>query len=245
MLLPPADGIGWVVSMQYTDERYLSMVPAVLKERTDITLSFLPCRGLSANRNNALANAKGDILLIADDDCRYSADALRQVQQFYENNPSFDVVCFAAADYNNVPLKAYPSSLLSYKQALKHGYYPCSVEISMQRHVRTRFDERFGLGSPLLCAGEEDVFLKDAVTGGYRVVVSPLCVVKTNPVTTGCFFLENKQLQITKGAVFQHLFGTVEALWRSIKEAGYYFIRLHANPFPILYNMVRGIWILR
>ena len=245
MLLPPIDGIGWVVSMQYTEELFLQMVPSILKERADVRLTFIQGRGLSINRNNAISKATADILLIADDDCRYSIDSLKSVIRFYKENPYADVVCFAAADYDGKPLKQYPSKLLPYNDALRLGYYPCSVEMTMRSTVSVRFDERFGLGSKLLCAGEEDVFIKDALMRKYDVLVCPKLIVRTNSNTTGCLFISNPRLQLTKGATFRYVYGIPRALWLTLKEAAHYLFHEGKNPFPILFNMLRGLWILR
>ncbi len=245
VLLSPVEGVSWVVSMQYSDKRYLDFVPVELKSRSDVILTYLEGRGLSRNRNNAIDHSIGDILLMGDDDCRYTESALLEIIRFYEINPSYDIVFFAAADYGGMPLKYYPSTLLSFQQAFKEGFYPASVELSMRRGLGLHFDTRFGLSSSLLCAGEEDVFIHDALRAGYNVVVYPMTVVRTDRNTTGSRFLSDRQVQITKGAVFRYLFGTPEAVWRSIKESGFYFIHQHVNPFPILYNMLRGIWMLQ
>ena len=245
VLLPPVEGVSWIVSMQYTDKKFLDEIPTELQTRPDVTLTLLEGKGLSANRNNAIAHSQGDIMLIADDDCRYTADSLREIIHFFEMNPSYDIVCFAAADYGGTLLKTYPPYLTTFERAFHDGFYPASVEIAMRRGLGLFFDTRFGLGSQYLCAGEEDVLIKDALTAGYNVVVNPMTIVRTDRNTTGQIFLGNKQMQLTKGAVFNYLFGTAEALWRSVKEAGFYLVHHHANPFPILYNMLRGIWILR
>ena len=245
ILLPPVEDVSWVVSMQYTDKKYLDMIPAELKERSDVTLTFIEGRGLSLNRNNAISHSHADVMLIGDDDCIYTEESLHKVIRFFELNPSSDIVCFAAADYDGEPLKSYPSQITPFDAAFANGYYPTSPEMAIRRGLGLQFDSRFGLGSQFLCAGEEDVFIKDALKAGYNVVVNPIVIVRTDRNTTGRKFLEDKKMQQTKGAVFQYLFGTGNAMWRSLKEACYYLVHRHVNPFPILYNMLRGIWILR
>ncbi len=245
VLLPPIKNVSWIVSMQYTDRKFLNEVPDELRNRPDVTLTFLEGRGLSANRNNAIARSCADVLLIADDDCRYTEESLCRVMYFFEMNPSYDIVCFAASGYDGVLLKKYPSQLTSFETAFRNGYYPASVEMAMRRGLGIYFDTRFGLGSQFLCAGEEDVLIKDALRAGCNVVVNPVVIVRTDRNTTGRQFLSNKQLQLTKGAVFRYLFGTADAVWRSVKEAVSCSVRHQVNPIPILYNMLRGIWILR
>ena len=241
VLMPPTDGIRYVVSMQHTSEETRELVPQVLKEREDVTLTFLEGRGLSRNRNNALAHASGDVVLIADDDNRYTPESIRHVIEAYEAHPEADIICFAAESYEGEPMKRYPTREMPICEAFRQGYYPTSMEMSMRKRVDIRFDERFGLGSERLCAGEEDVFLKDAQDKGYQVLFVPRVVVRSRFITTGSHFIGNPRLQMSKGAAFRYLFGTSEALWRTAKEAGWWFVHRGANPFPILLNMLKGM----
>jgi len=245
VILPPQEDIHWVVSMQYTDHRYTDLIPKELTARQDVTLTLLEGKGLSRNRNNAIGKAKGDILLMADDDCRYTAEALRSIIRTYELMPNADLICFAAQTLDGQPMKQYPASNMSYPKAARQGYYLSSIEMSFRRGLGLRFDERFGLGSKLLCAGEEDVFMKDAQDSGYTAIFIPRFIVQSRAVTTGSQFIGNPCLQRSKGATFRYVFGTGGAIWRTLKEAAWWLIHQQANPLPILYNMLRGIWILQ
>ena len=75
LLRPEQEGVRYVVSYQYTDERYLELVPDVLKQRKDVVLSVYKGQGLSNNRNHALELAKADLVIFADDDSRLSDEA--------------------------------------------------------------------------------------------------------------------------------------------------------------------------
>ena len=57
ILMPPREEIRYIVSFQYTDDRYLDLVPPILKERADVSFYTLNGQGLSCNRNNALEKA--------------------------------------------------------------------------------------------------------------------------------------------------------------------------------------------
>lgn len=245
VLIPKEEGIRYVISMQYTDEKYFAMIPEILRTRDDVTLLTLQGRGLSRNRNNALAHATGDILLIADDDNRYTSEGLRQIIETYECNQDASVICFMSESYSGEPMKKYPTETMSYEEAFKQGYYTTSFEMTMRNHLDILFDERFGLGSKMLCAGEEEVFMKDVIDAGYEALFIPKVIVRSDADTTGTHFVGNKKMQISKGATFRYLFGTREAIWRSIKEALHHLIHEGANPFPILRNMLKGIWILQ
>ncbi|MBR1766936.1 MAG: hypothetical protein IJ745_07895, partial [Bacteroidales bacterium] len=107
--------------------------------------------------------------------------------------------------------------------------YVCSVEMTFRRTVKVRFNERFGLGSLTLCAGEEEVWMKDARETGCRIIYVAIPMVRTPAVTTGENFLENKKLQMTKWATFRYVYGTSNAMWRTVKEAGWWGRRWQAR----------------
>ena len=87
--------------------------------------------------------------------------------------------------------------------------------------------------------------MADARRAGLNVRYIPEVIVQTEGATTGISLIENRTLQITKGATFRYVYGTCCAVWRSFREAGWYLLHKRANPFPILFNMLKGIWILR
>ena len=236
MLLPQRDGVRYVISAQYTTAQP-PVLPPELSSRSDVTVGFLPGMGLSRNRNNAIALASADICVVADDDNRYLPEHISTIIDTWRDNLDADIITFQAETYEGDPLHPYPAP------------YVCSQEITFRlssiNGKGIRFDERFGLGSPLLCAGEEDVLIYDAHKAGLAVRYIPKVIVRTDRFTTGTRFLSDKKVQITKGATFRYIYGTASAVWRSFKEAGWYLFHKGANPFPILHNMLKGIWILR
>ena len=241
VLLQQCEGVDYIVSHQ-TDGSH--PVPQELTARSDVKLSTIAGRGLSANRNNAIAHATADICIIADDDCLYDEQCIKNVIDAYNKYPDADIICFTAQDYNSQPLRRYPTEDMPYLQAVKQGYYPTSFQITFRRHSvagRIAFNTNFGLGSALLCAGEEEVFIADALRAGLSIMYVNQPIVHTDPDTTGTHFLTNHQLQITKGATFRYCYGYANAVWRTIKEAGWWFVHRRANPFPILCRMLKGV----
>lgn len=91
VLLPQQEGVRYVVSWQ--QDGYQCDIPLALL-RSDVTVVTLPGRGLSRNRNNAIAHSTADICLIADDDVAYTPDAFRAVIDTFEGNPHLDVATF-------------------------------------------------------------------------------------------------------------------------------------------------------
>lgn len=237
MLLAERDGVRYIVSVQHTCPAEKVAIPSALESRSDVTVGLLAGWGLSRNRNNAIGMSTADICLLADDDNRYKSEYIDTILDSWSTSPDADILIFQAETLKGEPLHPYPAP------------YVCSVEISFRRssviEKGLRFDTRFGLGSPLLCAGEEEVFMADARRAGLNVRYIPQVIVQTEGVTTGISLIGNRTLQITKGATFRYVYGTWSAVWRSFREAGWYLLHKRENPFPILFNMLKGIWILR
>lgn len=76
VLLPPQPNVHYIVSYQYTDERYLDLVPQALGARPDVSVYTYKGQGLSANRNLALDKATADIIMYADDDAHILPELL-------------------------------------------------------------------------------------------------------------------------------------------------------------------------
>ena len=284
MLLPPQEGVRWVVSMQYTDERFLQQIPAVLQERSDVHLLTLPGKGLSRNRNHALASVRQTLFneadaercalsepyrlagrpqgsplqamehsrkhielnrfaIISDDDVRYTLPQLQALRRCLADNPQVDVALFEMTAPDGTPLKSYPTRSMPYREAMTmRGYYPTSMEIVLGARAveRLHFDERFGLGSPALPCGEEEVLLCDALREGLEVRFFPVVIGQTDPATTGLRFLSDPAVQRAKGAVFAYTLPRTQAYYKMGKEALHHLLYNCANPFPLLRHMHEG-----
>ena len=97
LLLPQRPDVRYIISYQYTDERYLDLIPTVVEERDDVSLYKWRGRGLSANRNLAVEKATGDILMFADDDTHIIPESLDKIIRIFERDPQLDVAFFSAS----------------------------------------------------------------------------------------------------------------------------------------------------
>lgn len=238
MLLPKRKDFCYLVSCQYLEK--IPQVPTELAVRDDVRVVFLRGKGLSRNRNNALSHAVGDILLLADDDGCFYEEGLVEIIRTYELFPDVDVALFKVDGMR----KYYPEEDFRFTMKdFRGGYCTASVEMSMRRCSmgNLSFNPFFGLGSEYLAAGEEQVFLKDALDVGLHVHWFPVCIGRTEPFTTGERFLTDECVQRSKGATFCYLFGSPTAFWLSMKEAASYLLRKHVNPFRMMKNMCNGI----
>ncbi len=244
ILLDPRPDLKYIISHQVTAERFRA-VPGAL-QRSDVVVSQIEGRGLCRNRNNALAMASGDIVVLADDDVRYCVENIKTVLDAFEADREMDVACFKIAT---------PAGEPEYKEYTEYPYllndqshhYISSLEIVFRRKVikakGIAFDERFGLGSKLDSFGEEAVFIHDCVQAGIKVKYIPEYLVEHAVLSSikaiGRFATSNN---VFKGAYDARRYG-----WKAIPAAFYDAVRLRPelialkkNPLEYLGERLRG-----
>lgn len=218
VLLPPLEGVSYLVSWQPNGE-VDGVIPPVLRQRTDVRLVRTDRRGLSANRNNALTAAQGDLLLISDDDTRYRPEYFENIRQAFEMYPEADIIHFQALNENGGLMRRYSSAPFTYEQQPRRTFFS-SWEIVCRRSERLPlFDERFGLGSPRLACGEEEIFIHEAARRRLAIRYEPAPIVQTNSHTTGTLFATSAAVRRSKGAVLCWLYGPFGATLRCLKFA--------------------------
>ena len=220
VLLPENDRINYIISYQYTDERYLDLIPASLKKRKDIRFFKYFGQGLSSNRNLALEKATAEYIMYADDDTRISPDILTTIEKTFNENPNLDVAFYKASTYTGKPLKAYPKSPRNIT-ALPEDYAISTIEMVCKRasiQGRLRFDERFGLGTKFLTCGEEDIWLVDALKIKLEMCYFPTKIVETSTMLKKSLIYVDAGVQRSKGAFTYYIHGK-KAWWICLQFA--------------------------
>jgi glycosyltransferase involved in cell wall biosynthesis len=181
LVLPPREGIGYVVSWQHSGNEEIAL-PVEL-QRPDVEVYNLQGRGLSRNRNNAIRHATADVCLIADDDCRYTHERLQQVIDTFEQNPNVDIATFRfEGEGSNKFFPTYSFNLSKFPK----GYFVSSIEIAFRRERvqgKLWFNENFGLGAKIFDCGEEHIFIQDALSQALTCLFFPITVVRENDST--------------------------------------------------------------
>lgn len=197
LLLPPREGIGYVVSWQ--DHRDAE-IPNSLAERNDVRILRFDGSGLSANRNNALENCQADIVLIGDDDLVYRPDAFDNIREAFANDSTLE---YASFQYDSPDNKPYPRLETSINPAPK-GFYQTTFEVAIRRESRAaklRFSNLFGPGAPYLTAGEDEFFLLTANKMGLNCRFFPIIIAKHPTLTSGALPESSDGLLRTTGAL--------------------------------------------
>ncbi len=233
------EDVRYIVSFQYDYEAELNLIPDDLLSRKDVDVVKSKSHGLSVNRNNALRSSKGDIILFADDDNRYTWGDFDRILYVFDERPDVDIVCFRSAGYDGVFCRDFPKESFNLNR-MPHGYYVRSCEIAMRRrNDYPEFDEHFGLGSEYLACGEEEVFIHDALKQDFRIFYYPLTIVRTDSDTTGSQFNKLAAVRRSKGAVLAAIHGAAVAYLHVIKYAAFH---VHGmSRLVALKDMCKGI----
>lgn len=199
LVLPQREGVGYVISWQHSAPEKPRHVPQAL-QRPDIVITHLQGRGLSRNRNNALAHATADICLLADDDCRYTREGLQTLIDVFDNHPDIQLATFQMRSAGEK--RTYPARSFSLNSPPR-GYMAYSIEIAFRREAVQgviRFNEHFGLGAERFHCGEEEIFLHDALHAGLSGRFFPITVVTHDDVTTDHIRVRERGVLMAKGA---------------------------------------------
>ena len=237
--------VRYIISHQYTDEKY-RYLPLEL-DREDVLVTQVQGLGLSRNRNNALKYAEGDIALIADDDVKFLPDAFNKILDVFEGNPGVDIALFKIKTPEDEPeYKNYPNE--SYKFNNRNKHKVSSIEIAFRPHrIKSNnisFDERFGLGSSYLTAGEENVFIHDCTIAGLEAVYYPIFIVEHSVFSTLRKIPAHdklvSRLAAANDAYRQPFLAIPKAIARTIKYLPD-MIRFKKNPFAFLNEGIKAI----
>ncbi len=177
VLLEPRPDVSYIISHQYTNERH-KYIPDYLN-RPDVTVSQLPGFGITKSRNNVIRLADGDIGLFADDDVTYRHSDIDILKKTFLKNSQADVAIFKIRTPAGDPeYKNFSREKRQYEKACNVGTVQVAFRVSTIKKNKVRFDERFGIGNPLLIGGEEQLFLHDCIQSGLHVFFFPEYIVE-------------------------------------------------------------------
>lgn len=241
VLLPPRPDVNYIVSYQYTDERYLDLIPASLNERHDVRIYKYRGQGLSNNRNQAMSHATADIVLYADDDTRLCTDSFDSIKQTFEKHPDVDVALFRVSTYIGRWLKEYPAA-----ETVMHypiPYNVSTIEMAFRRERvkgKIRYDERFGLGTKFLTSGEEDIWIYDAFRHGLSISYFPVKIAETSMMLKQSMIYVDAGVQRSYGALNYYIYGRTAWL-HCLKFAFRSTCRGYCHFVPMLRHLLEGM----
>ena len=237
IILAPAKGVRYVVSWQR--DGYDCNIPPELM-RNDVAVTCIEGRGLSRNRNNAIEHSSADICLIADDDVEYDSQSFSNILDTFERNPSLDVATFRST--SEFEHKIFPNHSFNLAKPPK-GYYVSSIEIAFRRSSiagRLKFNELLGLGAPVIHAGEESVFIIEAVHSALDCRFFPLTIVTHNHFSTGACAKQTPGTIMAQGAYINIAHRDITAPLRMVLKAWRMSRSTDAGFFTALFYIIKG-----
>lgn len=246
VLLPPQDGVRYIVSYQYTDERYLDLLPKSLSCRKDVSIYQYKGQGLSANRNLALDKATAELVMYADDDAHLLPELPEILSRCFQAHPELDVAFFCATTYTGKPLKNYPKAAFDVV-AMPKEYTVSAIEMVCRRQRvqgKLRFDERFGLGTKFLTCGEEEIWMVDALRAGLKMRYFPEKIVETSTMLKKAMVYVDEGVQRSKGAIAYYVYG-IHAWWNCLRFAIESSRAGHCRFMPMMRHLAEGIRYMR
>ncbi len=230
---------------QHGFEKYHSMnlqTPAVIANQADrneiveqtirgqrVVLVTTDTRGLSRNRNIALAHATGDILMFADDDIVFYDDYEALVMSEFEKHPEADAIKFHINQVGS--RKTLNPPVRQFKRATRcnitpYGFLGGAVKRKVFEQNSLRFDENFGTGTENYC-GEDTIFLLDLLKKNIRLYLSPVTIGDIDQSVSTWFEGHNEKYFTISGKVLARIYPALSYLlvvrsawkaWRSKKS---------------------------
>lgn len=234
--LPEVDGVDYIVSWQDS----LGDLPPELQQRRDIQVFRLSGRGVSANRNNAMGHAAGEVLLIADDDVDYKPEWLYTVRRTFAEHPEAQFILFQMQSL--VPKHYHCQQPARIVKRLPKGHYATSCELAIRRTVieqGVRFDERFGINARQFTLGEDSLIVLQMMRMGFEGRYEPKVICINHDTTSGQRSFKDPR-QVASSGVLLAWEHPVSALPRILLKS----IRMkrskQGNFFYSLINLTKG-----
>lgn len=237
MTLPLLEGVLYTAVVQNPGGEELPRVHAELGNRFRVLEHA--SRGLSINRNYGLDHAVGDILLIADDDLRYTPAGLEAVVKAFEDHPEIDFATFCHL-VNGQNRSKFPDHEFVITEKLPKGYFITSFEIALRRTslpARLRFSPNLGIGAPYYGAAEEMVFMWRLSRAGLAGRFFPVIITDHLGLPSGERRATPAFLR-AQGAWFWIRYGWLEGMARLLRDVP----RRNSSAFDALRHMIAGFF---
>ena len=178
------------------------------------TLVEVAGKGVAKSRNQAILNAKTDLLIFGDDDVTFHPEELNKAIRKFEQNPDLAMLLLAAKDETGEPRKQYPAgeNKLTLFNSARAATYEMMIRVSLVKQLEVRFDERFGAGAELYL-GDEYIFISDLARAGARCEFAPIYVA-THPSDSSGERWGTAVDRKARAAVFDRVFGVTAPLVR-------------------------------
>lgn len=178
------------------------------------TLIEVAGKGVAKSRNEAIFNAKTELLIFGDDDVTFHPEELNKAIRKFEQDPDLAMLLLAAKDETGKARKQYPAgeNRLTMLNSARAATYEMMIRVPLVKQLEVRFDERFGAGAELYL-GDEYIFISDLIKAGAKCEFSPIFIA-THPADSSGERWGTDTDRKARAAVFDRVFGKTAAFVR-------------------------------
>ena len=170
-------------------------------------------RGIGRSRNRALEEARGSIVLFADDDIVYSSGYSAAVITAFDTHPDADIIMF---NYNvSEERKTYRTDKEHRVYKWSVGRYPAyaaAARLDSIRKAKVKFSLLFG-GGARYSNGEDSLFFMDCLRAGLKVIAVPVTIGTEVPRESTWFCGFNDKFFYDRGVLYSFLYGNAAGIW--------------------------------
>lgn len=167
-------------------------------------------RGLSKNRNIALANIDEDTdyILFADDDLRFYDDYEQTVISAFEKAPQADAIkfnlkCVSERKIAMNPIKDFHRA--TRREVTSWGVWGLAMKASALKNSELFFNERFGTGTENYC-GEDTIFLQELFKHKIAVYASAEYIAEIDQSESSWFKGHDEKYFTVNGMVLSEIY---------------------------------------
>ena len=175
--------------------------------RDDVREIRLDSIGVTRSRNEAIREARGEVLVFGEENVEWIPAALNDLIALFADNPRLAVFLGRAEDETGALRKRYPAyrEPATIWNSARVGTIELAVRPELLRRAKLQFDENFGAGTDNYL-GDEYILVADANRAGLRCEYFPLTISRHPRESSGTAFGTEADAR-ARSLVFDRVFG--------------------------------------
>ncbi len=177
--------------------------------RNDIRTINLNSVGVTRSRNEAIRQAKGEVLIFGEEQAEWIYENLVEVVAIFQLDPALAIFLGRAEDENGNLRKRYGSRrrVSSVWNSSHVGTIELAVRPKMLLKRGIEFDEEFGAGTENYL-GDEFILVSDAIRAGLRCEYFPVTISRHPAESSGTRFGSGRDAH-ARANVYRRVFGSL------------------------------------